>query len=145
MGVSGSLGSSRDGLKVIDPADFERYVAVCLDKGKVAPAIGNFRQFNEAAIVERHLSLICDGDFKLKRRPHTHAKLFCKRFPQTHTHPTRFAGAPTNKACGGTSRVTIAPAPTIAHSPIVIPGRIVAFAPTVAPVWISVGKRSNSS
>ena len=43
------------------------------------------------------------------------------------------AGFPTTIALGGTSRVTTAPAPTIAAVPIVTPGRIVAFAPIDAP------------
>ena len=43
------------------------------------------------------------------------------------------AGLPTTVAWAGTSRTTTEPAPTIAPSPIVTPGRIVAFAPMLAP------------
>jgi hypothetical protein len=43
------------------------------------------------------------------------------------------AGLPTTTACGGTSRVTTAPAPTMAPVPTSTPGRIVAFAPIDAP------------
>ena len=40
-----------------------------------------------------------------------------------------FAGIPATMARGGTSFVTIAPAPTMAYSPIVTPFIIVAFMP----------------
>jgi len=43
------------------------------------------------------------------------------------------AGLPVTMAFGGTSRVTTAPAPTIANAPTVIPGSIVALAPMLAP------------
>src|SRR3954447_5470629 len=54
------------------------------------------------------------------------------------------AGLPTTMACGGTERVTTAPAPTIAPTPISSPGRIVAFAPIEAPRRTSVRGYSSS-
>src|SRR5690348_10985051 len=54
------------------------------------------------------------------------------------------AGLPTTTACGGTERVTTAPAPTIAPVPISMPGRIVAFAPIEAPSWTIVRGYSSS-
>jgi hypothetical protein len=53
--------------------------------------------------------------------------------PQRQTHPIRRAGTPATSANGGTSRVTTAPAATSACSPSVVPHRIVAFAPMLAP------------
>src|ERR1035441_6187622 len=53
--------------------------------------------------------------------------------PHAHIHPRRRAGFPTIKAYAGTSRVTTAPAPINAYSPIVIPQTIVLFAPIEAP------------
>src|SRR5262245_9862847 len=43
------------------------------------------------------------------------------------------AGFPATVASAGTSRVTTAPAPTMAFSPIVILGKMIAPAPTSAP------------
>ena len=43
------------------------------------------------------------------------------------------AGFPATMACGGTLRVTTAPAPITARSPMVTPGSSVAFAPMDAP------------
>jgi len=48
------------------------------------------------------------------------------------------AGFPTTVTLAGTDRVTTAPAPIIAFSPIVIPGRIVQLAPRDAPLQITV-------
>ena len=53
--------------------------------------------------------------------------------PQRQAQPTRRAGTPATSANGATSRVTTAPAATSACSPSVVPHRIVAFAPMVAP------------
>ncbi len=52
------------------------------------------------------------------------------------------AGFPVTMALGGTSRVTTAPAPTIALLPIVMPARIVAFAPIEARRFTAVRGRS---
>ena len=59
--------------------------------------------------------------------------------PQRQIQPTRRAGEPATMACGGTSRVTTAPAAMNADSPIVTPQTIVAFAPMVAPWRTTVG------
>src|SRR5688500_9761621 len=59
--------------------------------------------------------------------------------PPASAYPVMRAGLPTTIAYGGTSRVTTAPAPTIAPRPMVTPGRIVAFAPIDAPFCTSVG------
>src|SRR5881409_1324493 len=48
------------------------------------------------------------------------------------------AGLPATMASGGTSRVTTAPAPTIARSPITMPGRMVVLAPMEAPRFTNV-------
>ena len=53
--------------------------------------------------------------------------------PRFSTYPRMCAGLPATMACGGTSCMTTAPAPTIACWPITRPGRIVAFAPIAAP------------
>src|SRR5438552_16534350 len=53
--------------------------------------------------------------------------------PHWQTQPTTVAGAPRIRAYAGTSRVTIAPAPTMANSPIVLPARMMAPAPSDAP------------
>ena len=47
--------------------------------------------------------------------------------------PMRRAGTPTTSAWAGTSRLTTAPAPTKAYSPIVVPQTMVQLAPSVAP------------
>ena len=51
---------------------------------------------------------------------------------------TTVAGFPVTTEKSGTFRVTTEPAPTIALSPIVIPGKIVAFAPIDAPFFMVV-------
>jgi hypothetical protein len=43
--------------------------------------------------------------------------------------------------CGSTSRMTTEPAPISANSPTVTPQRIVEFAPIVAPLFITVGRK----
>lgn len=48
------------------------------------------------------------------------------------------AGLPQTTALGGTSFVTTEPAPTMAPSPMMIPGRMVAFAPMEAPFLTTV-------
>ena len=64
--------------------------------------------------------------------------------PQSQTYPRILAGLPNTSAWRGTSFVTTAPAPTIAFSPIVIPHRIVAFAPIDAPSSTTVFTTSHS-
>ena len=54
-------------------------------------------------------------------------------------------GFPITTACAGTSLVTTAPAPIMAHSPIVIPQTIVAFAPIEAPYFTMVSEQTQSS
>src|SRR5215467_2740879 len=65
------------------------------------------------------------------------------RSPHRHTHPVCRAGTPTTRAWAGTSRVTTAPAPTKAYSPIVTPQTIVEFAPKDAPRLTSVWRYSD--
>ena len=48
-------------------------------------------------------------------------------------HLIGLAGTPVTVTPSGTSRVTTAPAPTIAFSPIMTPAMIVAFEPILAP------------
>src|SRR5438105_1652142 len=67
------------------------------------------------------------------RRQSSQVKLAGNRAPQTHDHPSARAGFPATSACAGTSRVTTAPAPTNAYSPMVTPQTMVALAPMVAP------------
>src|SRR2546428_2217769 len=69
----------------------------------------------------------------------THQPLASRGRPQSQTQPTTLAGTPATMACGGTSFVTTAPAATMALRPIVIPQRIVAFAPILAPSSTCVG------
>ena len=54
----------------------------------------------------------------------------------------RRAGTPTTSAWAGTSRLTTAPAPTKAYSPIVLPQTMVLLAPSVAPRWTRVRRYS---
>ncbi len=54
----------------------------------------------------------------------------------------RCAGTPTTSAKSGTSRLTTAPAPTKACSPIVVPQTMVQLAPSVAPRFTSVRRYS---
>ena len=61
--------------------------------------------------------------------------------PQRQIQPVRRAGTPETTACGGTSRVTTAPAATKAYAPIVTPQTIVALAPIVAPRPTGVGSK----
>src|SRR2546427_2357073 len=61
------------------------------------------------------------------------------RLHQRGRGPTIRAGLPSTKESGGTSCVTIAPAPTIAPSPMVTPQMIVALAPMLARRRTSVG------
>ena len=80
------------------------------------------------------------GRRTLKVLLHTaHQFLAFRGWPRSHTQPTIFAGTPATSACAGTSFETTAPAPTIAFRPIVIPHRIVAFAPIDAPSSTFVG------
>ena len=51
-----------------------------------------------------------------------------------HIQETNRAGLPTTRAKSGTSLVTTAPAPIIAHFPMQRPGKTVALAPMEAPV-----------
>src|SRR5690349_19947583 len=62
-----------------------------------------------------------------------------RRSPQRHAQPAHAAGTPTTIACGATSCLTTAPAPTNAYSPIVTPQITVALAPMVAPflTWVA--------
>ena len=53
------------------------------------------------------------------------------------------AGLPTTIEFGITSFVTTDPAPTIAPSPIVTPGKIVAFAPILAPFFTVVRMKAS--
>src|SRR5262249_43113441 len=65
------------------------------------------------------------------------------RLPQAHIQPMIRAGLPTTRAKSGTSRVTTAPAPMNAYSPIVTPQTIVQLAPKVAPRRTKVGRSSS--
>ena len=55
------------------------------------------------------------------------------------------AGFPATVACGGTSRVTTLPAPTVANSPMVIPPRRVTLEPMEAPRLTRVFWQSQSA
>lgn len=55
------------------------------------------------------------------------------------------AGFPATVACGGTSRVTTLPAPTVANSPMVIPPRRVTLEPMEAPCLTRVFWQSQSA
>ncbi len=61
-----------------------------------------------------------------------------RRHSETPAYPHISAGLPVTIASAGTSRVTTAPAPIIDRSPMVSPGRMVAFAPIEAPFRIRV-------
>jgi hypothetical protein len=67
-------------------------------------------------------SNLAGGDFS---RLHTR--------PQWQTHPACRAGLPITSSKSATSRVTTAPAATIAKAPIAVPHTMVAFAPTEEP------------
>jgi hypothetical protein len=64
--------------------------------------------------------------------------------PQTHAQPTTRAGFPATTACAGTSRVTTAPAPTIAYGPIVTGATSTHPAPSVAPRPTRVSSQSGA-
>lgn len=59
--------------------------------------------------------------------------------PHRQIQPVRRAGTPETTVCGGTSRVTTAPAATNANAPMRVPQTIVALAPMVAPGPTAVG------
>ena len=69
--------------------------------------------------------------------------------PHSHAQPMTRAGLPATMACGGTSRVTTAPAPTTAWRPTRTGATSVALAPTVAPsstvVRSQCGARGNAA
>ena len=72
-------------------------------------------------------------------RPHSGQIFFpCRRAPHSHTQSTCRAGTPSISAWGGTSVVTTAPAPIMAHAPTVWPHTMVALAPMDAPSQIRV-------
>src|SRR5215212_1474463 len=62
-----------------------------------------------------------------------------RRTPQAQTQPRRRAGLPTTRAWLGTSRVTTAPAPTVANAPMVTPATTTAPAPIEQPSRRSIG------
>src|SRR5437773_2627985 len=59
--------------------------------------------------------------------------------PHWQTQPRTRAGTPTTRAYGGRLLFTIEPAPTMQNSPMVIPGRMIAPAPSEAPCLMRVG------
>src|SRR5439155_19278777 len=65
--------------------------------------------------------------------------------PQARIQPRCRAGFPTTSSCGGRSRVTTAPAPTMAKRPISTPGSTIAPAPIDAPRRTVVCPSSQSS
>src|ERR671922_1337484 len=91
-------------------------MATSLDKSQVATRVGYFGQLNDATALQAHLS---------------------------STYLIIRAGFPTTTARAGTSLVTTAPAPIIAHSPMVMPQRMVALAPMEAPFRTTVRRSSN--
>jgi hypothetical protein len=76
-------------------------------------------------------------------RPHTQPRSSPSLAPHSQAQPTRRAGLPTTSPFAGTSRVTTAPAPTNACAPIVNPHTTTTPAPSVAPTWTSVGRKSS--
>ena len=72
---------------------------------------------------DKLLSMLSIGSFQVKKRNHGLLIL------------NTFAGFPITTEFGGTFFVTTAPAPTVAYSPIVNPGKIVALAPILAPFF----------
>ena len=74
-------------------------------------------------------------------RPHSGQIFFPCRYQCSYGLPlsaTCRAGTPSISACGGTSVVTTAPAPIMAHAPTVWPHTMVALAPMDAPSQIRV-------
>src|SRR5262245_61361934 len=66
------------------------------------------------------------------RRPRRSGNRHYRPFGRFRTSPMTHAGLPATTAKSGTSRVTRAAAPTIAPTPIVTSGRIVALLPIEA-------------
>src|SRR5664280_3232910 len=69
-----------------------------------------------------------------------------RRWPQKQTQPMRRAGLPATSAWSGTSRVTTAPAPTVANAPTAVPATTTAPAPIEQPrrSWIGLTVQSSA-
>ena len=68
-----------------------------------------------------------------------------RRCPQAQTQPSRRAGLPATSAWSGTSRVTTAPAPTVANRPTSLPATTTAPAPIERPCRRRIGLTTQSS
>lgn len=106
VGMSAAHFSSGDIIYPVGSLNDKRYGAARFDEGKVAPLIWDFRELNDAGVMNSaHISIFLDS----------------------------LAGTPIMTLPGATSFVTTAPAPIIAFLPITTPGKSVTLAPSFAP------------